>query len=104
MKAPLTRFTYVMVFLVTVTYAFFAFPSGMHSWQEKQHQIEEMEKRNTILAREVERQKEHIHRLNNNPAEQELEIRRRLKLALPDEKVFITGEPEKVPAARPPAR
>jgi cell division protein FtsB len=54
-----------------------------------------MEKRNASLAREVERKKEHIKRLDNNPAEQELEIRKRLKLANPDEKVYIVGDPDK---------
>ena len=47
-----------MVFLVAVCYAFFAFPQGMHAWQEKQRQIQEMEKRNANLAKEVERQKD----------------------------------------------
>lgn len=94
MKAPLTRFAYVMIFLVVVTYAFFAYPKGMHAWQEKQHQIQDMEKRNTALAQEVERQKEHVGRLKNNPAEQELEIRKRLKLLRPDEKSYIVGEPD----------
>jgi cell division protein FtsB len=95
MKAPLTRFAYVIVFLSAVTYAFFAFPRGMHAWQEKQRQISEMEKRNAGLAREVERKKEHIKRLSDSPAEQELEIRRRLKLARPDETIYIFGEPDK---------
>ncbi len=92
MKAPLTRFTYVIVFFVAVSYAFFAFPRGMHAWQDKQRQVQEMEKRNANLAKEVERQKEHINRLNNNPAEQELEIRKRLKLLHPDEKLYIMGD------------
>jgi len=100
MKTPLTRFTYVMVFLMAVAYAFFAFPKGMHAWQDKQRQVQEMEKRNANLAREVERQKEHINRLNNNPAEQELEIRKRLKLLHPDEKLYIMGDQgEAKPAA-----
>ena len=83
-----------MLFLATVTYAFFAFPKGMHAWQEKQRQVQEMEKRNANLAKEVERQKEHINRLSNNPAEQELEIRKRLKLLHPDEKLYIMGDPD----------
>jgi cell division protein FtsB len=100
MKAPLTRFAYVMLFLMAVSYAFFAFPKGMHAWQEKQRQVQEMEKRNANLARDVERQKEHINRLNNNPAEQELEIRKRLKLLHPDEKLYIMGDPaESAPPA-----
>jgi len=95
MKAPLTRAAYVIVFLTVVTYVFFAFPKGMHAWQEKQRQIQELEKRNAVAAQEVERKKEHIKRLTDNPAEQELEIRRRLKLAHPDEKIYILGEPGK---------
>jgi cell division protein FtsB len=101
MKAPLTRFAYVLVFLVAVGYAVFAFPQGMRAWQEKQRQIQEMEKRNDGLARQVERQKDYINRLQNSPAAQELEIRKRLKLLHPEEKLYITGEPE---AAQPPAR
>ncbi|HXK03733.1 MAG TPA: septum formation initiator family protein [Verrucomicrobiae bacterium] len=93
MKAPLTRFAYVIVFLIVVTYAFFAYPKGMHAWQEKQNQIQQMEKRNAVLAQEVERKKEHVNRLKDNPAEQELEIRKRLKLLRPDEKSYIVGEP-----------
>ncbi len=101
MKAPLTRFTYVMLFLAAVSYAFFAFPKGVHAWQEKQQQVLEMEKRNAELARDVERQKEHINRLNNNPADQELEIRKRLKLLHPDEKLYIMGDPaESTPPPR----
>ena len=94
MKAPLTRFAYVMIFLVVVTYAFFAYPKGMHAWEDKQRQIQDMEKRNAALAKEVERKKEHVGRLKDNPAEQELEIRKRLKLLRPDEKSYIVGEPD----------
>jgi cell division protein FtsB len=100
MKASLTRFGYVLVFLVAVGYAFFAFPQGMHAWQDKQRQIQQMEKRNATLARQVERQKEYINRLQNNPAAQELEIRKRLKLLHPEEKLYIMGDGES--SAQPP--
>ena len=102
MKASLTRFAYVLVFLVAVGYAFFAFPQGMHAWQEKQRQIQAMEKRNDSLAKQVERQKEYINRLQNNVAAQELEIRKRLKLLHPEEKLYITGDPDS--PVQPPAR
>jgi cell division protein FtsB len=101
MKASLTRFAYVLVFLAAVGYAFFAFPQGMHAWQEKQRQIQAMEKRNDSLAKQVERQKEYINRLQNNLAAQELEIRKRLKLLHPEEKLYIMGDPET--PAQPPA-
>ena len=98
MKAPLTRFALLLVFLAAVSYAFVAFPRGMRVWQDKQRLIDEKEKTNTVLVQQVERQKERIRRLTDDAAEQELEIRRRLKLARPDEKVFITGEPETAPS------
>jgi cell division protein FtsB len=54
-----------------------------------------MEKRNTALAREIELKRERINRLTDNAAEQEMEIRHRLKLVHPGEKIYIVGEPEK---------
>ena len=92
MKAPLVRFACLMVFLMAATYAFFAFPKGMQAWHEKQRQIQAMEQRNLRLAHAVERKKERIGRLISSPAEQELEIRKRLKLAQPDEKIYILPE------------
>jgi hypothetical protein len=103
MKASLTRSVYVLVFLVAVAYAFFAFPQGMRAWQDKQRQIQEMEKRNDSLAKQVERQKEYINRLKNNPSAQELEIRKRLKLLHPEEKQYIVGDSE-APAPPPPGK
>ena len=70
-------------------------PHGVHALMEKQRLIQQMQKRNGIDAKINERIQEHIKRLNDNPTEQELEIRERLKLVHPDEKVFITGEPAK---------
>ena len=97
MKAPLTRSVYVMAFFVVISYAFFTLrgPKGLPGLIEKQRQIQEMEKRNTALAREIEQKRERISRITGNPAEQEMEIRHRLKLVHPGEKVYIVGEPEK---------
>ena len=97
MKAPLTRMAYVMTFLMVTSYAFFTLrgPKGIPGLLERQRQIQETEKRNTTLAREIEQKREHIERLTDNPAEQEKEIRQRLKLVHPGEKIYIVGEPEK---------
>ena len=97
MKAPLSRLAYVMVFLTVIGYAFFTLrgPKGIPGLLERQHQIQEAEKRNAGLAREIEQKREHIKRLADNPAEQEKEIRQRLKLVHPGEKIYIVGEPEK---------
>ena len=97
MKAPLSRLAYVIAFLSVTGYAFFTLrgPKGLPGLIEKQRQIQETEKRNTALAREIEQKREHIKRLADSPAEQEKEIRQRLKLVHPGEKVYIVGEPEK---------
>ena len=97
MKAPLSRFAYIMAFLTVTSYAFFTLrgPKGIPGLLERQHQIQEAEKRNAGLAREIEQKREHIKRLADNPAEQEKEIRQRLKLVHPGEKIYIVGEPEK---------
>jgi cell division protein FtsB len=83
--------------MAVVTYALVTLsgPHGVHALMEKQRLIQELQKRNAIEAQRIERIKEHVKRLDDNPAEQELEIRDRLKLVHPDEKVFITGEPAK---------
>jgi hypothetical protein len=39
--------------------------------------------------------RDHLQRLSDDPAEQEIEIRERLKLVHPGEKVYITGDPDK---------
>jgi len=97
MRIPLVRAIYLVTFLLVAGYAAMTLrgPRGIPALIEKERQIEQAEKRNGALAKDIERQREHIQRLANSPAEQELEIRERLKLVHPDEKVFITGQPEK---------
>jgi len=97
MKAPLARFTYAIALALVGAYALVALhgPHGLHALTEKRVQIRELEKRNASLAQEIERKRERIRRLAENPAEQELEIRERLKLVHPNEKIYIIGEPAK---------
>ncbi len=97
MKVPFLRISYLIAFLLVAGYAVVTLrgPKGIPALIAKQHQIEQAEKQNAELAREIERQRDHIQRLANSPAEQELEIRERLKLVHPGEKVFITGQPDK---------
>ena|SRR5579872_6139896 len=102
MKAPFLRITYLVAFLLVAGYAVITLrgPKGIPALIAKQHQIDAAEKQNADLMREIERQRDHIQRLANSPEEQELEIRERLKLVHPGEKVFITGEPEKKPSEK----
>jgi cell division protein FtsB len=97
MKASITRIAYMIAFLAVVGYAVATLrgPRGVHALFVKQAEIQELENRNATLAREIERKREHIQRLSDNPAEQELEIRERLKLVNPTDRVYITGDPAK---------
>src|SRR3954462_9173046 len=97
MKASIPRFAYAIAVLLVASYAFVTLrgPRGLQALSDKREQIREMEKRNSQLVKDIERKREHIRRLNENPAEQELEIRERLKLVKPNEKVYIIGDPAK---------
>ena len=94
MKAPLVRFAYASALALVGTYAYMTLhgPQGVHALSQKRAQIRELEQRNAGLAQQIERKREHIRRLAENPAEQELEIRERLKLVHPNEKIYILGE------------
>ena len=71
---------------------------GIPALMKKQTEIRELEKRNGELAKEIEQKRAKIKRLEENPAEQELEIRRQLKLVHPGEKVFQLQDQERKPA------
>ena len=97
MKTSFSRLAYAIAVLLVASYALITLrgPKGLHAIGEKRAEIRELEKRNQSLAQEIERKREHIRRLSDNPAEQELEIRERLKLVHPNEKVYIIGRPQK---------
>lgn len=61
---------------------------GIPALTKKRAEIRELEEFNSKLAREIEQKRAKIKRLQENPAEQELEIRRRLKLVKPGEQIF----------------
>ena len=91
MRFTPARYVYAAAFLVMAGYAIFTLrgPAGVPGLLEKRRQIGLLEKRNAALVQENARKREHIARLTTDPAEQELEIRQRLKLVHPDEKVYI---------------
>ncbi|HWQ53882.1 MAG TPA: septum formation initiator family protein [Bryobacteraceae bacterium] len=91
MRPSLTKIGYALAILLTVGYAFFTLrgPQGIPALADKRRQIQELEERNATLAREIEVKRERIGRLRESPSLQELEIRQRLKLVQPDERVYI---------------
>ncbi|MBL8177797.1 MAG: septum formation initiator family protein [Bryobacterales bacterium] len=67
-------------------------PQGLSSLEEKWHEIRELQQQNADLRRAVEMRTDRIKKLQESPAEQELEIRKRLKLMRKGETTFIIPE------------
>jgi cell division protein FtsB len=99
MRSPFARVAYVLAFLAVAGYALVTLrgPRGVTALIEKQHQIQQLERQNELLHQEIEHRRERINRLIDNPTEQELQIRERLKLVQPRDKVYITGKPDQTP-------
>lgn len=64
-------------------------PQGVQVLFEKYREIRKLEAHNAAAAVENERRKERIERLRSSPSEQEMEIRKQLKLLRPGETTFI---------------
>jgi cell division protein FtsB len=96
MKTPVIRIAYGAAFLLAVVYAILTLrgPYGVSAYIRNQQEIREREAENAELARENQLRREYIERLKQNQLDQEMEIRRRLKLVKPKEKVFIKGAAE----------
>lgn len=94
MNSSVARFACVAAVLLVAIYAFVTLrgPQGLPALLEKRRDIREMERLNLELHREIEAKRQRILRLQESQADQELEIRERLKLVRPGEKVFILQE------------
>lgn len=64
-------------------------PQGIPALRQKWSEIRQMEEQNAALQRENDYRSARIKKLQQNPAEQELEIRKKLKLLRPGETSFI---------------
>ena len=97
MKISAGKAAYVIIVLVGILYAFITLrgPNGIEGLIQKRAQVHDFESGNEELRREVEQKQTRIQRLQNNPQEQEIEIRQRLKLAAPNEKIYIIDDGKK---------
>jgi cell division protein FtsB len=80
---------------------FLSGPQGFQSLIEKRREIRELEERNANIRLENDRRKERIRRLQESRSEQEMEIRKQLKLQRPGETTFILPESERKDKAAP---
>ena len=94
MKASLVRITYMLVLVAAVVYTFYTLrgPKGVSAWFEKREEIRRLESENAGLEKENRLKQLEIDRLSDDRAEQELQIRMRLKKVRPNERVYVTGE------------
>jgi cell division protein FtsB len=74
-------------------------PQGLPALKERWNEIRQFEEENANLQRENDYRRDRIKKLESSPSEQELEIRKKLKLLRPGETSFIL--PEQPKAAQP---
>lgn len=97
MKVSAVKIVYALIVLSGTIYAFVALrgPGGIPGLMEKRRLVQEYELSNEQLQREITQKQQRIERLQTDPREQEIEIRQRLQLAAPGEKVYIIDEKKK---------
>ncbi|HUA17326.1 MAG TPA: septum formation initiator family protein [Bryobacteraceae bacterium] len=76
-------------------------PQGIPALREKWDEIRKLEEGNANLQRENDYRRDRIQKLQANPSEQELEIRKKLKLLRPGETTFILPDQPKTDSASP---
>jgi cell division protein FtsB len=82
-------------------------PQGLSDLQQKRLLIRQLTEENAAMRVENDRRRERIRRLESSPSEQEMEIRKQLKLVKPGETTFILPNtpaavsPDGKPATQP---
>ena len=76
-------------------------PQGVPALMDKWREIRRLEEDNASLQRENDYRRERIKKLQDSPSEQELEIRKQLKLLRPGETSFILPEKPKQNQTKP---
>ena len=92
--------TYVMGFAILGAYAYYTLrgPQGIPALLEKRREVRALQEQNADLQREIQYRREYVERLSRSPAEQEKQVREKLKLLRPGETQFILPEEPKKPA------
>jgi cell division protein FtsB len=103
-KNSIRRVVFVIAFGLVGAFGYITLrsPQGLPALRQKWGEIRQMEEQNAALQRENEYRSARIKKLQQNPSEQELEIRKKLKLLRPGETSFIlpdqpnqSGHPDK---------
>jgi len=96
------RVAVLIVFVLVGVYGYMSLrgPQGIPALMDKWREIRKLEEDNASLQRENDYRRERIKKLQESPSEQELEIRKQLKLLRPGETSFIL--PDQPQTAPPP--
>jgi len=97
MKNPLRRALIVAAFALFGVCGYFVLqgPQGIPALRQAWSQIRTQEEENANLQREIKYREGRIKKLQESPSEQELEIRKKLKLLRPGETSFILPDQPK---------
>ena len=95
------RAGFLLAFAVVLVYGVAAVrgPQGIQALLDKHREIRQLEEKTAAMARDNERRRERIQRLQSSTSEQEMEIRKQLKLLRPGETTFILPDSPKENAA-----
>lgn len=90
-------------FAIAAAYGWIALrgPLGIQSLLDKREEIRTLQEQNANMQREVERRRDRIRRLADSSSEQEMEIRKQLKLLKPGETTFILPDSPPPPDPKP---
>jgi cell division protein FtsB len=91
------KVAYTAAFVLIAAYGWMALkgPQGMQALLAKHREIRQLQEQNILLSRENDRRRERIRRLKDSPSEQEMEIRKQLKLQKQGETTFILPDSPK---------
>jgi len=97
------RIIFVVAFGLLGAYGVVALrgPQGIPALREKWDDIRKLEEENANLQRENDYRRERIRKLEASPSDQELEIRKKLKLLRPGETTFILPDQPKTDSSSP---
>jgi cell division protein FtsB len=93
-KNSIRRVVFLIAFALVGAFGYITLrsPQGLPALRQKWSEIRQLEEQNAALQRENEYRGARIKKLQQNPSEQELEIRKKLKLLRPGETSFILPE------------
>lgn len=97
LRAAARRTGWAAGITLALAYLWMAFsgPQGISTLIQKHHEISALEQQNAEKTREIDDLRQRIRRLEQSGSEQELEIRKQLKLLRPGETTFLLPDPPK---------